>query len=102
MMFGLPLSRDKRLSLDDGVRVWAVRLNDAGFDLANSQRILSVDEQARAVRFKFARDQRRYLVAHAAVRSILAQYLEVSPEELQFVNEANGKPKLAPTFAPSG
>jgi 4'-phosphopantetheinyl transferase len=63
--------------------------------------LLSSSEQERAARFKFAQHRQRFVVAHAAVRAILAQYLKTTPLSLQFVNGLNGKPKLAEEFARS-
>lgn len=57
--------------------------------------LLSSDEQERAARFKFQNDRRRYIVAHAALRLLLSQYVNVSSSDLNFFTNANGKPFLA-------
>ena len=56
--------------------------------------VLSDSERDRAERFRFDDDRRRYVVAHAATRSILGQRLSVSPELLQFTAGQFGKPEL--------
>lgn len=56
--------------------------------------MLDADEQARADRFRFAEHRRRFIVAHAAVRRILARRLGVAPGELQFATNSHGKPFL--------
>lgn len=55
---------------------------------------LSAAEQARWQRFHFATDRRRFLLARALVRSVLARYCGVGPALLQFVQDAHGKPEL--------
>jgi 4'-phosphopantetheinyl transferase len=75
--------------------VWLAGLDDAGLGLQYFADSLSLAERDRAARFKFVLDRRRYLVAHAALRSILAAYLTANPRELQFGSGPHGKPKLA-------
>jgi 4'-phosphopantetheinyl transferase len=84
-----------------GAHVWAVALDEAGFEIESCRARLSTDEQERADKFKFARDRRRYLIAHTALRDILARYTLADPATLQFITGANGKPKLAPPLAGS-
>lgn len=86
---------------DDRVHVWAVELDDETFDYRRGDNLLSADERTRAGRFKFARDRRRYVIAHAALRNILARYLKTEGSDLQFVEVGNGKPTLGGTFAAS-
>lgn len=62
--------------------------------------MLDADEQARANRFLFAKHRRRFIVAHAAVRRILASRVGVGPGELQFTGNSHGKPFLKNVGAP--
>lgn len=57
--------------------------------------ILDEEERERAGRFVFAHDRRRYQVAHAALRLILAHYLDEDPRALRFERGTHGKPRLA-------
>jgi 4'-phosphopantetheinyl transferase len=57
--------------------------------------ILDEDEHARAARFVFARDRRRYVAAHAALRSVLARYVDADARALRFERSSHGKPRLA-------
>ncbi len=92
-----------RSSLQKGnIHVWAVALDDASSNSDRVRTILAPDELARAAKFKFERDRRRFVVAHTAVREILARYLNDDPAGLEFVAVGNGKPKLAARFAPHG
>ena len=58
--------------------------------------LLSADECARADRFYFPRDQRRYIVARAALRLHLGAELGVDATAVSFVYGEHGKPALAP------
>ena len=89
-------------ALHGNVHVWFVRLDDLSVDVDQGRDLLSPDERARAARFIFERDRRRYLVAHNALHEILARYLPVEPARLSFVLGTNGKPKLPQALAPSG
>jgi 4'-phosphopantetheinyl transferase len=57
--------------------------------------LLSQDEQARAARFVFERDASAFVIAHAMLRRILAEYLSVSPQSLDFVTGQYGKPSIS-------
>lgn len=89
-------------SLEGYVHVWAAALDDPRFDARPWLNRLSPEEQARAQRFKFANDRRRYIVAHVALRDILAGYLQMAAEDFQFVDGENGKPRLRAALASSG
>lgn len=55
---------------------------------------LSVEERQRAARFRFTRDRHRYLLAHLAVRWLLAQRTGRPPATLQFMKSPLGKPRI--------
>jgi 4'-phosphopantetheinyl transferase len=59
-------------------------------------------ERRRASRFRFERDRRRFVVARARLRELLAQRLETRPESIEFAYGVNGKPRLAGPGARSG
>ena len=73
---------------------------EVGLDVAEGRRqrldsILDDDERARAARFVFPHDGRRYVAAHAALRLVLAHYLDEDPRRLRFERGTHGKPRLA-------
>jgi 4'-phosphopantetheinyl transferase len=88
--------------LGDAVHVWSVELDNSNLDTSLWHSRLSPEERGRAARFKFTRDQRRYTIAHAALRDILAAYANADAANLQFNEGPNGKPRLAPPFDASG
>ena len=73
------------------VHVWRVPLDAfAQCDLSS----LSELERQRASRFRFEADRRRLVGSHAALRGILATYLDAPPATLLFAEGAHGKPFL--------
>ncbi|MEU6261116.1 4'-phosphopantetheinyl transferase superfamily protein [Streptomyces sp. NPDC047043] len=81
----------------DGPRVdvWTVPLDGPPAAVATLSRILSEREAERAGRCRFETDRRRFIIAHGAVRLILAGCLDVPPEELRLQRGPQGKPRLA-------
>jgi 4'-phosphopantetheinyl transferase len=77
------------------VHVWRVDLaahGDAAGGLAGA---LDDEERARAQRFYFERDRRRFAASHAILRDILRRYLGISAGEVRFTLDRYGKPSLA-------
>lgn len=56
---------------------------------------LSAEERRRADRYHFDRDRRRFIVARARLRQLLARRLMTRPEAVELVYRGNGKPALA-------
>jgi 4'-phosphopantetheinyl transferase len=79
----------------EDVHVWQARLDLEETTLQKLRTVISEDEQKRAGRFHFERDRRRFVVARGILRSVLAQYLKLRPEDVQFRYEVAGKPYLA-------
>lgn len=76
-----------------GVALWWVDLSQPApaYELA----CLSTEEQARAARFRAARDRDRYLRSHAAMRQLLARHTGSAAQALVYVTGPFGKPRLA-------
>jgi 4'-phosphopantetheinyl transferase len=81
--------------LDGEIHLWRAEL-DAGDedDLARLGRTLAADERARAASFVLAPDRRRFTVARAALRAVLARYLDVAPAAVALARTAAGRPTL--------
>jgi 4'-phosphopantetheinyl transferase len=77
------------------IHVWQFSLTrpDSGVDKFAA--VLSPDERARADRFHFERDCRRFTIARAVVRSILGVYVRSPASEIAFDYAHYGKPSLA-------
>lgn len=77
------------------VDVWRAELDTAEPQVEELSRTLAADELARASRFYFPRDRRRFIAARALLRQILSLYTQRPPESLRFVYGPSGKPSLA-------
>jgi len=63
--------------------------------------LLSAAERRRASRFAFDCDRRRFVLARAQLRRLLAARLATRPEAVELVYGVHGKPALAPPFVTS-
>ncbi len=79
----------------DQVDVWRADLDLATGQVSSLASLLVDSESERASRFRFERDWRRYVVAHAFLRRVLASYLHADPREIPLRVGAHGKPQLA-------
>ncbi len=59
------------------------------------RRLLTQAERQQEKRFYFVRDQRRYLVTRALVRTVLSRYAPIAPEQWLFAANAYGRPEIA-------
>jgi 4'-phosphopantetheinyl transferase len=81
------------------VTVDNLRLDADPFRIEMLTALLSKDECARADRFRFADDRRRFIVARGRLRQLLGAELGVDPRALALQYGAHGKPFLAERFA---
>jgi 4'-phosphopantetheinyl transferase len=65
---------------------------------ATATGILSSAELDRASRFRFERDRHRFIHCRAALRRILADYLDAKPAQIEFVYNSYGKPSVDGIF----
>jgi 4'-phosphopantetheinyl transferase len=77
------------------VHVWQATLDQGPSQVHAFLHTLAPDEQARASRLYFKRDQQHFIVARGVLRAILGGYLSRAPESLSFCYGAHGKPALA-------
>lgn len=84
------------------VHIWHIDLQISAERASSCRSSLSNDECQRADRFHFERDRRRFLAAHAAVRTILSGYLGLDPRDVLLVSSHNGKPELGAGLCSSG
>ena len=77
------------------VQLWRASLDIPSHQVDKLATILSEDEQLRAQRFYFEKHKHRFIVARGLLRKILASYLGIAPEAIQFQYSAKGKPSLA-------
>jgi 4'-phosphopantetheinyl transferase len=77
------------------VHVWRAYLDQPLLLVERLAEILSEEELARARRFHFESDRRRFIISRSVLRIILGRYLDTGPDQLQFSYLSNGKPYLA-------
>jgi 4'-phosphopantetheinyl transferase len=79
----------------DEIHIWHADPAQTAFDGSALRNLLSADELARMMRFRFEDDRRNFLFGRGMLRILLASYLGASPAELLFAYSAHGKPGLA-------
>lgn len=87
-------SQDVKL-LPGEVHVWRACLKQPADQVNLLAQTLSQDEMDRAARFRFDRDQRRYILSRGVLRAILGWYLEMNPQQIRFCYGERGKPSLS-------
>ena len=78
--------------------VFVTRLDVGPEAVRAAAALLSAVEQQRAGRFAFDRDRRRFVVARAGLRELLAARLGMRPESVELIYGPQGKPALAREF----
>jgi 4'-phosphopantetheinyl transferase len=79
----------------DGVDVWRIQLARPAGEVAALECMLDSAERGRASMFHFERDRSRFVVAHAALRSILGDYTGVEPRRVKLSLRSGGKPVMS-------
>ena len=74
------------------VHVWTISVTTDA--VSNLRPYLSPEEEEQAARFRQQADTERHVVAHGALRLILASYVALDPRSLRFTIAAKGKPAL--------
>jgi len=88
-----PLSAPPLLA-EDEAHIWRASLPRLAPAFERFVESLSPEERDRAARFRKESDRRRYVATHGALRSLLAEYLDIDPRLLTLESAPNGKPAL--------
>lgn len=97
----LPAPKELDLLLND-VHIWRINLNSDELQLQSFRETLSSDEIVRAERFYFPEHRQRFMAGRGTLRTILGQYLDIAPKQVEFEYQPRGKPLLAAKFADQG
>src|SRR5215471_3266070 len=76
------------------VEVCWVRLDQLPWTDDELEACLAPDELARAGRYRFERDRRRFVRRRAGLRFVLSRHLDTEPARLELTSGANGRPEL--------
>ena len=82
------------------IEAWLMPLDAHADQIKQFCALLSRDEQARAERFHFARDRRRYTVARGVLRVLLGNHLDLAPAAIEFQYANYGKPQVTAAATP--
>lgn len=86
-----PLNTQNCILNESRIDLWQFSLEH---ELNIAYQLLNADERARADRFYFSHHKRRFATARGTLRIILARYLNIPPERLEFTYNAYGKPEV--------
>lgn len=76
----------------DEIHIWSAVLDQPPYKIHRLANTLSIEEKKRAERFHFVHDRRRFIVGRGVLRTLLANYLKIAPDDVQFCYGSNGKP----------
>ena len=79
---------------DSRIEVWCVQTAAPANVMRECASLLSADEKHRAARFRFERHREEFLIAHGALRILLARYLHCRAPDLAFAYGRRNKPAL--------
>lgn len=79
----------------DEIHLWRVDLDSSAITGSSEGNPLSQDELARAARFRFERDRKRFADTRIALRTILSAYIRIKAHEIKFDYRLNGKPEIS-------
>ena len=83
------------------IHVWRANLDVPDAEIVRLASLLSPDEVARGNKFRFPQLKARFTAARGILRQLLANYLSISPCEIQFDYGDRGKPRLSSSQHPS-
>ncbi len=76
------------------VHVWLIDIEEFEAQSEKLLQLLSDDEIERSRRFFHEKDRISFIISHGALRRLIAQYLEISSDEVEFKHNKHGKPSL--------
>lgn len=77
-----------------GLHLWKIRTGDDGAPMFELAPLLSRREAERAQRLRMRHHRERYVRAHATLRAILSNYINIEPQQIVFSYGHAGKPSV--------
>ncbi len=78
----------------NSTHLWYCNFDENLKNLQHYGTVLSDDEAARSLRFKFLKDRQSYIISRGILRILLGKYTHTKPEQLAFIYGKYGKPSL--------
>lgn len=100
--YGTPVPLPASALTDNTVHVWSASLQQSAKVVQRLAAVLSEDERTRAERFHFANHRSFFIVGRGILRTLLAAYLNLEPQKVQFEYTQSGKPFLLPSHGVQG
>lgn len=79
----------------DETHIWCLPTNLTSQQISQLTPLLAIDEQNRANKFYFDKHKNSFIASRGYLRLILAKYLNIQPQNVEFNYTSNGKPYLA-------
>jgi 4'-phosphopantetheinyl transferase len=79
---------------ENDIHVWRFETQPSDFRYDKMFGLLSAKEKERALRFRFEKDRREFVMARGALRMLLGGYLRRPPRQVIFSENEYGKPAL--------
>lgn len=76
------------------VHVWRASFHQLDALYESLEEVISVDEKAKARRYRFENNRREYITARGFLRFLLGSYAKQNPQDLKFLYNPFGKPSL--------
>ena len=83
------------------VHLWLIPTNQPEDVQNRAYATLDTDEKARADRFRVDHARQQHIIAHAALRTLLAEYQQIPARDLRFMQGERGKPVLETSHHPA-
>jgi 4'-phosphopantetheinyl transferase len=80
------------------LHVWRAALNVSPALTCRLESALNEDEKGRAEKFLVPQARDRFVASRGILRELLATYLEIEPEKVEFMYGPQGKPSLSPVY----
>lgn len=79
---------------ETALHIWKKQLTADADELSHLKSLLSSDELERANRFVRDEHRDKFIIAHAFLRLVIAQYIDLSANAIQFLEGVDGKPYI--------
>ncbi len=83
---------------DNEIHLWICQSNNirAPELLHHYDRLMTDEERAKQLRYRFEKDQHQALVTRALVRTVLSKYAPIAPQDWRFEKGERDKPEIVP------